>query len=122
MLPHLFNTLTARFTVAGILATFIASAGVYLTFNISLISAYGAALSLVSFAFCAYDKNQAIGGRLRVPERVFFILAFLGGALGIFLGMRLCRHKTQKASFQFYLILIVVTHLLILSLLGVGLK
>ncbi|WP_232334496.1 DUF1294 domain-containing protein [Oceanobacillus sp. AG] len=45
------------------------------------------------------DKQKAIKQQFRIPERTFFLLSFLGGALGTYIGMQLFRHKTKHASF-----------------------
>lgn len=47
-----------------------------------------------------YDKRAAQTGRLRVPESVLHLWAFLGGSPGALLGQRLFRHKTAKRPFQ----------------------
>lgn len=60
-----------------------------------------AAVNLVSFALMGYDKHQARHGGGRIPERTLFLFAFFGGALGIFLGMRAFRHKTQHKRFVY---------------------
>ena len=35
----------------------------------------------------------------RIPEKTFFLVSFLGGSLGSFLGMRVFRHKTKHWYF-----------------------
>ena len=45
------------------------------------------------------DKQKAIREQFRIPERTFFLLSFLGGALGTYAGMQLFRHKTKHTSF-----------------------
>ena len=57
------------------------------------------AWSLVLFFTMALDKRRAEKGRYRIPERRLFLLAFLGGAIGGFFGMRAFRHKTKHAKF-----------------------
>lgn len=46
-----------------------------------------------------FDKMQAIRGGFRVPEKTLFLLALLGGGAGLWCGMYLVRHKTQKPAF-----------------------
>jgi len=46
-------------------------------------------------AIKASDKNVS-----RIPENALLALAFCGGVLGAFLGQKLFKHKTTKASFQ----------------------
>lgn len=45
------------------------------------------------------DKRQARRGGWRVPERLLFGLALLGGVAGAWGGMALFRHKTRHAAF-----------------------
>lgn len=40
-------------------------------------------VNLAEIVLCLWDKFCARTHRWRVPERVFFTLAFLGGALGL---------------------------------------
>ena len=47
------------------------------------------------------DKMNAIKREWRVKESTLFWVAFLGGALGIYAGMQIMRHKTKK--FFFYM-------------------
>lgn len=57
-------------------------------------------INIVGYAAMAYDKRQARKHGSRVPEKRLFLLAILGGAFGVFAGMRKFRHKTQHVSFQ----------------------
>ena len=47
------------------------------------------------------DKQHAIKREWRVKESSLFLVAFLGGAIGMLLGMYAMRHKTKK--FFFYM-------------------
>lgn len=68
-----------------------------------------AAANLAGFSAMCLDKGiargngrRAAGGRSarrRVPERVLFLIAALGGAAGAWLGMYLFRHKTRHWYF-----------------------
>ena len=49
---------------------------------------------------CGLDKWKAKKGRWRVPEKVLFLLAALGGAWGFLTGMVVFRHKTNHWSFR----------------------
>ena len=48
-----------------------------------------------------YDKRKSVKGQWRVSEAKFFTLALIGGALGIYYGMKTFRHKTQHLSFKY---------------------
>lgn len=56
-------------------------------------------MSLVLLTAMGADKKRARTGSWRIPEARLFLLAFLGGALGGWVGMRLFRHKTRHWYF-----------------------
>ena len=58
-----------------------------------------ALISIYTFILCALDKRAAQREDWRVPERRFFILALLGGAIGLGLGMLAFHHKTRHITF-----------------------
>lgn len=55
--------------------------------------------NILGFILILLDKRKAEKEQYRIPEKTFFILAFLGGVFGIEIGMVLFHHKTKKASF-----------------------
>lgn len=46
------------------------------------------------------DKRKAVKSKWRIPERTLFLIAFIFGGIGIFLGMHIFRHKTKHNSFR----------------------
>jgi uncharacterized membrane protein YsdA (DUF1294 family) len=54
----------------------------------------------VGFILMGNDKARAQDGSWRIPERVFFRLAIVGGAFGIVAGSSVFHHKTLKDSFN----------------------
>lgn len=56
----------------------------------------------------ASDKRRARRGLRRVPERVLWILALCGGALGMYVTMRSIRHKTKHWQFMWGLPLVIL--------------
>jgi uncharacterized membrane protein YsdA (DUF1294 family) len=58
-----------------------------------------AVCSSACLALCWVDKRAAHRGRRRVPERRLLALALCGGGAGLWLGMRLFRHKTRHVRF-----------------------
>jgi len=56
-------------------------------------------LNFLSFFLMAADKFRAGTGAQRFPEKLYFLLALVGGSPGIILGMKIWRHKTRKTSF-----------------------
>lgn len=61
---------------------------------------YGAAVSLLSVVITILDKHFAKVHAWRVSESTLLLLAALGGALPMYLCMRLIRHKTKKRKFM----------------------
>ena len=57
-------------------------------------------LNVTSFALYYDDKQRAIKGARRIPERTLLIAALIGGAVGAELGRVIARHKTRKAYFS----------------------
>jgi uncharacterized membrane protein YsdA (DUF1294 family) len=101
--PYLGYGAIAAILVLGFSAAmFVSSASE----SLSLVGIVLIALNLSTWLMVAWDK--AIAGRdiTRVPENVLLFLAFVGGAGGLLLGMKLFRHKTRKSSFQYALVAI----------------
>ena len=71
------------------------------------------AISLAMFILSAYDKAISGTSSTRVPEKILFFGALIGGAAGLLLAMKLFRHKIRKASFQFLLAVIIVVQVLL---------
>ena len=57
-------------------------------------------VSLINFCLYAADKSKAKRGEWRIPERVLLGFSFFFGAIGGYLGMLLCRHKTKHWYFH----------------------
>ncbi len=73
-------------------------------------------INLTSLVLMSIDKARAIKKLWRVPEKVFFIFAILGGSLGTLMGMNIFRHKTKHASFVFGVPAIFIIQIIILLL------
>lgn len=58
-------------------------------------------INAVAFALMLADKQKAIRGRWRIPERTLILSAALGGSIGALLGMYTFRHKTRHPKFTF---------------------
>lgn len=65
-------------------------------------------LNTISFLMVGLDKFKSKRGSWRIPEKRFFILSFFGGAVGVYLGMQLFRHKTQHKKFVYGIPLMVI--------------
>lgn len=72
---------------------------------------YYIVLNFITIFAYAIDKRRAVRGRWRIPERLLLGLAFFGGALGAWLGMQLCHHKTSKKKFVILVPLFLVLHI-----------
>ena len=58
-----------------------------------------AAINIIAFFMYGLDKSKAKRGAWRIPEATLLGIAFFGGALGAFLGMKVFRHKTKHVQF-----------------------
>ncbi|KAB3530197.1 DUF1294 domain-containing protein [Alkaliphilus serpentinus] len=56
-------------------------------------------ISLLSFFMMGLDKIRAKKVLHRIPEKLLFLLAFMGGAIGILIGMVTFHHKISKKKF-----------------------
>ncbi|MGH4052316.1 MAG: DUF1294 domain-containing protein [Clostridium sp.] len=59
------------------------------------------------------DKKKSRKGKWRTPENTLFTIAIVYGALGIFMGMRLFRHKTKHNKFVIGIPAILIVQILI---------
>ncbi|WP_410771477.1 DUF1294 domain-containing protein [Fontibacillus sp. BL9] len=57
-------------------------------------------INVVAYIVMSDDKRRARQRKERIPEKTLFLLAAIGGALGILLAMNMKRHKTKHASFR----------------------
>ena len=71
---------------------------------------YIAAVNIVSFIMCVYDKRAAVKKRRRISERALFAVSIIGGAAGMLAGMLLVRHKTKHWYFMVFIPLLVGLH------------
>ncbi|WP_245712524.1 DUF1294 domain-containing protein [Anaerobacillus alkalilacustris] len=79
------------------------------------IVAYAFFINIVSFIYMFVDKQKAIKGQWRISERKFFLLAIIGGSVGIMLGMRTFRHKTKHNSFRIGMPVIMIIQIVLMS-------
>jgi uncharacterized membrane protein YsdA (DUF1294 family) len=74
---------------------------------------YLVAVNIFTLTLMWWDKRKAKKKDWRVPEATLLLLAFIGGALGLFFGMFKFRHKTLKRSFRAVAIIGLIVSLLI---------
>lgn len=60
---------------------------------------YLAFMTLIGLQVVVFDKKAAKHQLRRVAEAAFFILALMGGSVGIFAGMLIMHHETRKLRF-----------------------
>lgn len=75
------------------------------------LGAYWIVINIITFCVYGIDKWQAKHRYRRISEKTLLGLAFLGGALGAFVGMRAFRHKTQKTKFSIGVPLLLVAQI-----------
>ena len=76
---------------------------------------YFVTISVVTSIVTFYDKKAAKKWtKHRIPEKVLFLLAILGGGLAEFLTMLKIRHKTKHKRFMIGLPLIIVLQILVI--------
>ena len=57
-------------------------------------------LNIMTFLAYMVDKRKAVKGKWRTPEAVLLALSFFGGAIGGYISMYACHHKTRKWYFH----------------------
>lgn len=67
---------------------------------LSVLLAWYAAVSVMTYVHYAWDKRAAIQQRQRVSEKTLHWLALLGGWPGAWCAQQRLRHKTQKIAFR----------------------
>ncbi|HHU75732.1 MAG TPA: DUF1294 domain-containing protein [Firmicutes bacterium] len=77
-------------------------------------------INIYGYFVIYYDKKKAIHHQWRVAERKLFIIALLGGATGIFLGMKAFRHKTKHLLFTHGIPLFIILNIVIYYLLVIN--
>lgn len=74
-------------------------------------------VNIAALVLMGNDKLRAKDYRWRIPERVLFLSALLGGSLGATVGMWIFRHKTRHWYFVIGMPAIMVVQILLWMLL-----
>lgn len=69
-----------------------------------------AAVSLLAAVITVADKRSSERKGERIPEKTLLAVAAVGGALSMYITMKIIRHKTKKKKFMAGLPLITVLH------------
>ena len=70
-------------------------------------------VNAIAFTIMLWDKKKAMERQRRIPERVLFGTAIIGGSVGTYLVMEIFRHKTNHKKISIGVPIMVVIHLLI---------
>ncbi|WP_100405064.1 DUF1294 domain-containing protein [Bacillus solitudinis] len=73
-------------------------------------------MSLIGYFIMGYDKRQAKLRNYRVSERTLFMVALLGGSLGMYGGMKTFRHKTKHRNFTIGIPCIIIIQTILILL------
>lgn len=65
-----------------------------------IIGIWFALMNIAGFFTCVVDKRRARKRKWRIPEKTIFIIAFIGGSLGVYFALLLLRHKTRRLRFM----------------------
>lgn len=74
-------------------------------------------INLIAFWLMGLDKSRARRNRWRIPEKILFLSAILGGSAGSTAGMWVFRHKTRHWYFVFGMPAILIAHMAVYLLL-----
>ena len=71
--------------------------------------AYIIVVNCYAYALMWFDKSQSKKNGRRIPEKKLFFIAFILGAIGIYLGMKApIYHKAAKSKFKWGIPLLIV--------------
>ena len=78
-----------------------------------IILSFALLINIVGFIIMGVDKYKAQKRVWRIPEKMFFTVAVLGGAIGVYAGMLVFRHKTKHWYFMLGIPAILIIELII---------
>ena len=74
----------------------------------NIILGYLLAVNIATFFLYGIDKYKARKGRWRISEATLLMMAFIGGSIGAWSGMRLWHHKTMHKKFKYGIPIIII--------------
>lgn len=87
------------------------------TYLLCNLASHGYIVASVGHAYEGVDKAKAKKHKWRIPEKTLLGIAFLGGGVGAFLGMKIFHHKTKHTLFRILVPVAIVLHIIIILLL-----
>ncbi|MBE6988153.1 MAG: DUF1294 domain-containing protein [Ruminococcaceae bacterium] len=84
------------------------------------ILAYLLVMNIMAFAMYGLDKYYAMRDKWRISEKNLLLVAYLGGSIGAYAGMKIFRHKTKHAKFTIGVPLAIVLHIAIAVYVMIG--
>jgi len=90
--------------------------------DVTMLLFYIIGVNVLSFILMGVDKKKAERQQYRIPERTFWMLAVLGGAIGVIFGMRTYRHKTKHASFKIGMPLVLLLNIILAGYLYISMS
>ena len=70
-------------------------------------------VNIVGFFAMGIDKAKAKKKAWRIQEKTLLMIAVLGGAIGVWLGMEIFRHKTKHLRFKYVVPLIFIIEVIV---------
>lgn len=58
-------------------------------------------VNVIGFTLMGVDKNRSVKHKWRIREKTLFLIAFIGGSLGVYAGMKTWKHKTKHRYFVY---------------------
>ena len=71
-------------------------------------------INMIAILSIALDKSAARKGEARVKESSLFVIAAIGGGIGMYIAMRIFHHKTRKNKFMIGIPAMVLTEIALL--------
>ena len=68
-------------------------------------------INMIAILSIALDKSAARNGEARVKESSLFVIAAIGGGIGMYIAMRIFHHKTRKNKFMIGIPAMVLTEI-----------
>jgi len=72
-------------------------------------------INIIATVLMMADKLKAKYGLWRISENIFLSIALVGGSAGIYLGVKLFRHKTKKFKFNVIVPILVLIQIILIG-------